>query len=107
MRQVHEQLSETADLHFNTVQTQLRIMDDKGLVRHRRDGRTMIYQPLYSRDQESARFLQRVFDGELDQLVLSMLASEKLSSKDLSELEEIVAQARRNKSKRRQTKKGK
>ena len=64
------------ELAFNTVQTLLRIMEDKGLVRHRAEGRTFIYEPKYSRDRVTSRLLHRVFDGALDQVVLSLLAGE-------------------------------
>ena len=40
VRDVHTRLEETSGLHFNTIQTQLRSMDDKGLVAHRQVGRT-------------------------------------------------------------------
>lgn len=103
VRDVHERLAPQGELHFNTVQTQLRIMDRKGLVGHRRDGRTMYYRPLYSREQASSRFLHGVFDGSLDQLVLSMLAAEDVSQDELKELEQIIARARR---KRGRPKKG-
>jgi predicted transcriptional regulator len=42
VRDVHSRLVEQSGLHFNTIQTQLRIMDEKGLVAHRRHGRTPI-----------------------------------------------------------------
>jgi predicted transcriptional regulator len=98
VRAVHEQMA-AGDVHFNTVQTQLRIMDRKGLVTHRRDGRTLIYKPVYTREQESSRFLNQVFDGALDQLVLSMLAAERVKPETLAELEELIKEARKKKRK--------
>lgn len=95
VREVHEKLASHEALHFNTVQTQLRIMDRKGLATHRREGRTLIYRPMYTREQASSRFLKQVFDGSLDQLLLSMLAAEKVNPKTLDELEELIEQARR------------
>jgi hypothetical protein len=46
-------------LAFNTVQTQLRIMEDKGLVAHRAGGRTFVYRPKYTREKLSKQFLQK------------------------------------------------
>ena len=37
----------------NTVQTFLRMMEDKGLVAHTLEGRSFIYRPLYSRKKPS------------------------------------------------------
>src|SRR5687768_14333764 len=83
VRDVHAELAEHSGLHFNTIQTQLRIMDSKQLVSHRLDGRTFIYKPLCTREQISSRFLHKVFDGALDQLMLSMLSAEKVSEAEL------------------------
>lgn len=99
VRAVHEQMAAAGDVHFNTVQTQLRIMDGKGLVIHRRAGRTLVYRPLYTREQASSRFLNQVFDGALDQLVLSMLAAERVKPETLAELEELIKDARKKKRK--------
>lgn len=105
VRQVHERLSPESNLHFNTIQTQLRIMDEKGLVAHRRDGRAFVYRALCSREQLSSRFLHKLYDGAVNELVLNMLSSEKLSNKELLELESLIAEARQKK--RRTRKKGK
>jgi predicted transcriptional regulator len=98
VREVHERMSRPGDeLHFNTVQTLLRIMEDKGLVGHGSEGRTFIYYPRYSRERASARFLNKVFDGALDELVVSMLQTRDASPEELKELEKLIARARREK----------
>jgi BlaI family transcriptional regulator, penicillinase repressor len=97
VRSVLERLSPNGELHFNTVQTQLRIMDRKKLVTHRRDGRTLVYRPLYTREKESLRFLKQVFGGSLNQMVLSMLAAERVKPETLDELEEMIKAARKKK----------
>ena len=100
VRDVHERLHPNGEAHFNTVQTLLRIMEDKGLVRHRAEGRTFIYSPTHSREQVVRRFLRKVFDGALDQLVLSLLQAEDASAAELKELERLIAKARRAKQSR-------
>jgi predicted transcriptional regulator len=97
VREVHERLCPSGELAFNTVQTLLRIMEDKGLVSHRATGRTFIYAPTCSRERVSSRFLSKVFDGALDQLVLSMLRAKDASPNELRELEQLIAKARREK----------
>src|SRR5437764_15118790 len=79
VREVHQRMCPGGELHFNTVQTTLRIMEEKGLVGHRSEGRTFIYFPLYSREQVTAHFLKTVFDGAVDQLVLSLLLASDAS----------------------------
>lgn len=101
VRDVHARIAQESDLHFNTIQTQLRIMDDKGLVAHRQSGRTFLYRPLCTREQVSSQFLHKVYDGAVDELLLNMLSSEKLSEKELLELEALVAEARKRKARGR------
>jgi BlaI family penicillinase repressor len=102
VRDVHDRISPDVGLAFNTVQTVLRNMEDKGLVGHRADGRTFIYFPKHTREQVTSRFLTKVFGGALDQFVLSMLQVSDASPKELRELEQLIAQARTT----RQRKKG-
>jgi len=97
VREVHRRLCPNDELAFNTVQTLLRIMDDKGLVSHRRQGRTFVYTPHYSRERATSRFLQQVFDGAIDQVVVSMLSATDSSPEELRQLERIISQARRQK----------
>ena len=98
VRDVHLRLVDVSGLHFNTIQTQLRIMADKGLVAQRRDGRTLLYRPICTREQVSSRFLQRVYDGAVNELMLNMLSTEKISDQELRELESLIADARKKKS---------
>ncbi len=97
VRDVYERLHPQGDAHFNTIQTLLRIMEDKGLVGHRAEGRTFIYFAKHSREKVTSRFLNKVFDGALDQLVLSLLQAEDASPAELKQLERLIARARRDK----------
>ena len=97
VREVHERLQPQANLAFNTVQTLLRIMEDKGLVKHRAEGRTFIYSPKHSRERVAARFLDKVFDGALDQFVLTILRAKDAHPDELKELEQFIAKVRRDK----------
>jgi len=98
VRQVHEKMCPAGELAFNTVQTLLRIMEEKGLVGHREKRRTFIYYPKFSRQKVSSQFLHKVFNGALDQLVVSMLGAKDASPEELQQLEQLIAQARREKS---------
>jgi predicted transcriptional regulator len=97
VRDVHEAMCREGECAFTTVQTLLRIMADKGLVRSRSKGRTLYYSPVHTREQMSSRFLRRVFDGALDKLVLNMLQAERVSPDEMRELERLIAKARREK----------
>jgi predicted transcriptional regulator len=89
------------DLAYNTVQTLLRIMEEKkGLVTHHAEGRTFIYTPCFSRDESAARFLDRVFDGAAGELVQSLLRAERIGPDELERMHKMIAEARRKQGKR-------
>ena len=97
VREVHERVDPESGLAFNTVQTVLRNMEEKGLVGHRAEGRTFIYFPVHTREQVTSRFLAKVFGGALDQFVLSMLRATDATPSELKYLEKLIAQARARK----------
>ena len=97
VRDIHAAMCRTEECAFTTVQTLLRIMADKGLVKQRQVDRALLYRPIHTREQVSSRFLNRVFDGAIDQLVLNMLQAENVSPDEMRELERLIAKARRDK----------
>src|SRR5512138_1922416 len=103
VRDVYEELRQRLPIVQNTVQAFLRTMEDKGLVTHRLEGRTFIYQPTYQRQQTTQRLaeqlLTRAFDGAIDQLVQSVLSLRPPTQNELARLEELVAQAKATKGK--------
>jgi predicted transcriptional regulator len=98
VREVYRRLlaqTQDGDLAYNTVQTLLRIMEEKGLVTHHLEGRAFIYTPLYTREKSVQGFVDRVFDGAAEQLVMALLQSERLSPKELERLQSLIADARK------------
>lgn len=93
VRAVHRAFPPAEDLAYNTVQTLMRIMEEKGLVEHRVEGRSFVYIPKFSRDESAQRFLDRVFDGAADQLVLSLLRSERISPAELERMRSLIQDA--------------
>jgi predicted transcriptional regulator len=67
------------------------------LVDHHVEGRTFVYSPRFSRDESAARFLDRVFDGAADQLVMSLLRIERIAPEELDRMQTMIAKARRKK----------
>ena len=99
VRAVFRRLDVDRDLAYNTVQTLLRIMEEKGLVSHHVEGRTFVYSPCFSRDDSASRFLDRVFDGAAGELVQSLLRAEKIAPAELDRMQAMIAEARRGRSK--------
>ena len=59
----------------------------------------------YSREKAASRFLQQVFDGAIDQVIVSMLSTADASPEELKQLEKIIAESRRRKERQGRAKK--
>jgi predicted transcriptional regulator len=99
VRDVCDALNERgADLAYTTVLSLLQVMEQKGIVAHRRDGKAYVYAPCIDRGktfrQLAGGFLDRVFDGAVDEYLVHALESRKLSSRELAELEAMIARAK-------------
>jgi BlaI family penicillinase repressor len=94
-RQMLASQPEGKDLAYNTVQTLMRLMEDKGLVTHHVEGRAFIYSPAFSREQSAVRYLDRVFDGAASELVLSLIRSERVPPAELERVQKLITEARR------------
>jgi predicted transcriptional regulator len=101
VREVQEDLVKSAGpVAYSTVQTLLNIMEDKkGLVRHQVEGRTFIYIPKKSPDRTirelTRRFVDRVFDGALDRVLVALLDSKAPSAAELERLRAMIDEASR------------
>lgn len=97
VREVYQILAEAQDddLAYNTVQTLLRIMEDKGLVKHHVAGRAFIYTPLFSREQSVNSYVDRVFNGAASEMVATLLNNERLGTKELEKIQDLINEAKR------------
>ena len=86
-------------LAYTTVLSLLQVMEQKGFVAHRRDGRAYLYRALLERARTfrglAGDFLQRVFDGAVDEYLVHAIEGKKLSTEQLDELEAMIAAARK------------
>ncbi|MCG8653804.1 MAG: BlaI/MecI/CopY family transcriptional regulator [Pirellulales bacterium] len=100
VRDIHEAICPNGECAFTTVQTLVRIMLKKGFVKKRSEGRTDFYTPVYTLENATSRFMDKLFDGAVDKFVLSMLSAENVSAEEMRELEKMIAKTRRAKEKR-------
>ena len=88
-----------AGLAYTTVLSLLQVMEQKRLVSHRRDGKAYVYLPLIERNQTfrqiAGGFLERVFDGAVDEYLVHALESRPLDAKQLDELQAMIDAARK------------
>ncbi|MBV9440667.1 MAG: BlaI/MecI/CopY family transcriptional regulator, partial [Candidatus Eremiobacteraeota bacterium] len=85
-------------LAYNTVLTTLRILEQKGYLRHKAVGRAFVYQPVVARDEAQRtvvrHVLSRFFDGSPRELVLNLLESEAVDERELDRLRELLDRAK-------------
>jgi BlaI family transcriptional regulator, penicillinase repressor len=83
------------------VRTLLGILEEKGHLKHRKDGKTYIYRPRRARAEAGQfalrRVLQTFFGGSLEQAVAAHLADEQsnLSPDELQRTVSLIRQARK------------
>jgi predicted transcriptional regulator len=79
---------------YNTVQTMMRILERKGFVSHRKDGRAFVFAALVdetrARKRAISHVLDRFFDNSPGTLVLSLLEHEDVPDADLRQLRELI-----------------
>jgi BlaI family penicillinase repressor len=102
VREVQEDLINSAGpVAYSTVQTLLNIMEEKkGLVRHVVEGRTFIYIPKKTPDRTirelTKRFVDRVFDGALDRVMVALLDSRPPTPEECDRLRQMIDEAQKH-----------
>jgi len=86
---------------YSAIRALLRILEDKGHVKHRREGARYVYLPRASRETARRSALKRVvatfFQGSVAQAMAALLetADTRLSDSELRALRQAIDQARR------------
>jgi predicted transcriptional regulator len=86
---------------YSAVRALLRILEDKGHVRHEQDGPRYVYVPTIARDsaKRSAmrHLVQTFFDGSAAQAMSALIdtSSVRLTDSELDRLEQLIDQARK------------
>ena len=99
VREVWKKISASdGELPYTTVLSLLQVMEKKGLLDHRADGKTYFYFPRVDRQSVFRRlangFLEKVFDGAVDQYLVHALDSRHSSREELDRLEKMIADAK-------------
>lgn len=92
--QIRELLADAP--HDSSVRTLLRVLEEKGYVRHSLRGKAYVYSPAVPRtsaqSQATSSLLKRLFQGSAASLVLRLLEDEQISPE---ELQRLAAEARK------------
>lgn len=90
-------MPESAPLAYNSVLTTVRILEQKGYVHHRQEGRAFLYRPCIA-EQDASRsevshVLHRFFGNSREQLMLSLLGDGEITLDELQRLKNAIAEA--------------
>jgi predicted transcriptional regulator len=90
-------MPEDEPLAYNSVLTTIRILEQKGYVEHRQEGRAFIYWPVVA-EQEASRsevkhVLTRFFGNSRERLLLTLLGDAEISREELERLKAAIREA--------------
>jgi predicted transcriptional regulator len=96
------------ELAYTTVMTMLNVLLRKKKVKRVQDGRAFRYRPIVSRQRATGSavedLVERMFGGSAEALLMTLVETKGIDSKDLERLSKVVAEAeRREKSTRKET----
>ena len=94
--EIAEAVKADPPLAYTTVLTTLRILENKGYVRHTKQSRAFVYEPTIDRDQASSgavrHLLKRFFNDSPELLVANLLKSEQLRRRDFEKVRKLLAE---------------
>jgi len=90
-------LPEGEPLAYNSVLTTIRILEQKGYVTHRQEGRAFVYCACIAEEEASRsevrHVLSRFFGNSRERLLLSLLGDDDLSPDELQRLKETISES--------------
>src|SRR5271167_1466238 len=94
VRDVYEALLERRKIAYTTVMTMMNILEQKKYLRKSAEDRAYIYRPAKPKKQVIQgmvrEFVDRVFNGSAEPLLVHLIEDRKLSNKDLDELRRMI-----------------
>jgi BlaI family transcriptional regulator, penicillinase repressor len=97
VRDVYEELLKTRKVAYTTVMTMMKILEDKKYLKRKQVDRAYVYRPAQPQHQVVGAmvkdFINRVFNGSAEPLLVHLVEDQHLSAKDLEE----IARLRREK----------
>ncbi|MCA9130876.1 MAG: BlaI/MecI/CopY family transcriptional regulator [Planctomycetales bacterium] len=95
--EVHQRLPDRPS--YSAVRTMIRLLESKGLLKHRQDGTKYVYRPTRSKTVASRSALRHLvntfFGGSPSDTVTALFESEALTEQDLQHIQTLIDQARR------------
>lgn len=97
VRQVYEALRERRAIAYTTVMTMMRVLEEKGYLERELVERAHVYRPAKPRQQVMGAlvrdFVDRVFDGASDRLLLHLARDNRLTEKQRRIVEKLIEES--------------
>jgi BlaI family transcriptional regulator, penicillinase repressor len=97
VRQVYEALREKRAIAYTTVMTMMRVLEEKGYVEKELVDRAHLFRPVKPRQQVMGAlvrdFVDRVFDGASDNLLLHLAKDNRLTEKQRRMVEKLIEES--------------
>ncbi len=98
VQQVLDALPAKPSLAYNSILTTIRILENKGYVKHLKDGRAHVYTPLIRRQEASRSEIRhlvgRFFKDSQDLLVINILEDRGIEEQELKRLRQLLQGSR-------------
>lgn len=98
VREVYEALLARRKIAYTTVMTMMNILEAKGYLKKGPVERAYVYRPTRPRKQVIAamvkEFVNRVFNGSAEPLLIHLVEDRKLSEKDLAKIAKQIRESR-------------
>jgi BlaI family transcriptional regulator, penicillinase repressor len=97
VRNVYEALLEKRKIAYTTVMTMMKILETKGYLKKTRQDRAFLYRPTRPKSQVIGgmlrEFIDRVFNGAAEPLVVHLVKAKRLKEKDLQRIVRMVEES--------------
>jgi len=94
VQQVLDSISQKPALAYNSVLTTIRVLERKGYLKHRKDGRAHVYTTLVGQKEatrsEIRHLVSRFFKNSHEQLVLNLLEDQGIGTEEIDRLRQML-----------------
>jgi predicted transcriptional regulator len=96
VKDVRKRILENREVAYTTIMTVMKNLTEKGYLKYRKDGVTYVYSP--AQEPESVRsslinnLITKVFKGSPKELIQTLVKSEDLTEKELTEIKSMIDQ---------------
>ena len=97
VRDIYEALLEKRKIAYTTVMTMMKILENKGYLKKTKQERAFLYRPTRPKNQVIGgmlrEFIDRVFNGAAEPLVVHLVKEKRLKEKDLQKIARMIEES--------------